>query len=207
MRVMVSAHNVVNYPEGGGHFWVYMQYVQGLRSAGCDVWWIEEFLPTEDGQRDQARVAIFSERLARYGLPGKVVLYTKDGSYIGISASEAEAAFRDTDLLLNFHQRIQPRVLAQFRRTALVDIDPGLLQFWISHGQLPVESHDLYFTTGETVGRPDAKFSDCGLPWIPIRPPVALDLWPRASEPQYDAFTTVSSWWAKEWIFDNGDLR
>jgi len=34
MRVFVSAHNVVNYPEGGGHFWVYMQYVRGLQGAG-----------------------------------------------------------------------------------------------------------------------------------------------------------------------------
>jgi hypothetical protein len=199
MRVMVSAHNVVNYPEVGGHFWVYMQYARGLRSAGCDVWWLEEFRPTEE-QRDQERVSVFSRRLALYGMDGKFLLYTKEGAYLGRGASEVEAIFRDTDLLLNFYQAIQPRMLAQFRRTALVDIDPGLLQFWISHGQLSVAPHDLYFTTGETVGRPGAKFSDCGLPWIPIRPPVALDLWPYVSEPQYDAFTTVSSWWAEEWV-------
>jgi hypothetical protein len=202
MRVMVSAHNVVNYPEGGGHFWVYMQYVRGLRSAGCDVWWLEEFRPTEERQRDQERVSVFSQRLARYGMDGKFLLYTNEGAYLGRGVSEAEAIFSDTDLLLNFHQAIQPRMLAQFRRTALVDIDPGLLQFWISHGQLSVAPHDLYFTTGETVGRPGAKFSDCGLPWIPIRPPVALDLWPCVSELKSDAFTTVSSWWADEWVSD-----
>jgi hypothetical protein len=202
MRVVISAHNVVNYPEGGGHLWVYMQYVQGLRNAGCDVWWLEEFLPTDDSERDRERVQIFSKRLARFGLDGKLLLYTKEGAHLGISDAEAKRIFRDTDMLLNFHQEIQPRVLAQFRRTALVDIDPGLLQFWISHEQLSVAPHDLYFTTGETVGRPDANFSDCGLPWIPIRPPVALDLWPYVSEPYSDAFTTVSSWWAGEWVFD-----
>jgi len=202
MRVVVSPHNVVNYPEGGGHFWVFMQYVQGLRSAGCDVWWLEEFRRTEDSQHDRERVVAFSQRLDRFGLNHKLLLYTREGGPIGRSASEAQAIFRDTDLLLNFHQRIQPHVLAQFRRTALVDIDPGLLQFWISHGQLSVAPHDLYFTTGETVGRPDARFSDCGLPWIPIRPPVALDLWPCVGGPQSDAFTTVSNWWAKEWVWD-----
>src|SRR5262245_57047061 len=154
MLVIVSAHDVVNYPEGGGHFWVYLQYVQGLRNAGCDVWWLEEFCSTGDSQRDQEQLAVFSRRLASYGLDGNALLYTKEGAYLGRSASEAKAILRDTDLLLNFHQGIQPRMLAQVRRTALVDIDPGLLQFWISHGQLSVAPHDLYFTTGETVGRP-----------------------------------------------------
>src|SRR5256885_12921004 len=36
-----------------------------------------------------------------------------------------------------------------FQRTALVDIDPGLLQFWITRGQLRVPEHDFYFTIGE----------------------------------------------------------
>jgi hypothetical protein len=206
MRVMVSAHNVVNYLEGGDNFWVYMQYVRGLQCAGCDVWWLEAFRQSEDGRRDQETAAALSQRLGRYGMAGKLLLYTEEGTYLDKGAAEVEAIFRDTDLLLNFHQAIQPRVLGQFRRTALVDIDPGLLQFWISHGQLSVAPHDLYFTTGETVGRPDAKFSDCGLPWIQIRPPVALDLWPYVSTPHYDAFTTVSNWWADEWVSDGQEI-
>lgn len=200
MRVLVSAHNVVNYPQGGGHSWVYMQYVQGLRSAGCDVWWLEEFLPTQDSQRDRDRISAFSQRLARFGLEGKLILYTRNGDYPVTGRAEAQAIFRSTDLLLNFHQAITPEMLAQFRRTALVDIDPGLLQFWISQGQLEVEPHDLYFTTGETVGKSDARFSDCGLPWIPINPPVALDWWPVVPAPSEGAFTTISSWWSRDWI-------
>ena len=35
--VVLSAFNVANVPEGGGHFWVYMQYAQGLRRLGCEV--------------------------------------------------------------------------------------------------------------------------------------------------------------------------
>jgi hypothetical protein len=138
-------------------------------------------------------------------LEDKLVLYTKDGPNLIRSASEAAAIFQDTDLLLNFHQAIQPDMLAKFRRTALVDIDPGLLQFWISHNQLSVARHDLYFTTGETVSNPAAKFSDCGLQWIQIRPPVALNLWPYVPKPREDAFTTVSNWYTKDWIFDGHD--
>ena len=35
--VVISAYDVVNYPQGGGHFWVYLQYVLGLRLLGHDV--------------------------------------------------------------------------------------------------------------------------------------------------------------------------
>ena len=72
--------------------------------------------------------------------------------------------------------------------------------------------HDLYFTTGETVGTPAARFPDCGLPWMRIRPSVCLDLWPWADAPAGDAFSTVSSWWGggakgrAEWIVDGADV-
>ena len=33
--VVVSAYNVANTPEFGGHFWVYFQYAHALRRLGC----------------------------------------------------------------------------------------------------------------------------------------------------------------------------
>ena len=87
-----------------------------------------------------------------------------------------------------------------------MDIDPGLLQFWISRGQVTVSPHDRYFTTGETVGTPAARFPDCGLYWLRIRPPVCLDLWPCIREPGGDAFRTVSSWWGLDWLVDGDQV-
>src|SRR5436309_13426194 len=63
-----------------------------------------------------------------------------------------------------------------------------------------VPPHDCYLTTGETVGTPGALFSDCGLQWTHIRPPVCLDLWPFTYEPGAEAFTTVSSWSSASWL-------
>src|SRR5207247_1890099 len=83
--------------------------------------------------------------------------------FVGVSPAIAEAVFRRADLLLNFHYAIDSALLARFRRTALVDIDPGLLQYWISRGQLHVPLHDLYLTIGETVGTREARFPDCNL--------------------------------------------
>lgn len=214
--VVVSAANVASYPAGGGHAWVYLQYVHALRSLGCDVWWLERFHHGGDASRDAAALAVFSERMQRFGIGGRAILYSdRDASgsrcpraYLGMPAASAERILRGADLLLNFQYAIDPELLSLFRRTALVDIDPGLLQLWIATGQLDVPPHDRYFTTGETVGTPAACFPDCGVSWIRMRPVVCLDLWPVVSAPAEGAFTTVSSWWGggakghAEWVVD-----
>jgi hypothetical protein len=213
--VVISPYGVVRFPDGGGHFWVYMQYVLGLRQLGCDVYWLEHFLSSGNRQQDAVVLSTFVTRMESYGLGGKLILYVSRGQtgacgvphdYVGMTRSEAEAIFRRADLLLNFHYAIDPALLSCFRRTALVDIDPGLLQFWISKGQLSVPRHDHYFTTGETVGTPGALVPDCGVPWLHMRPVVCLERWPYAYAPHAEAFTTVSSWDGPDWIIDGEEL-
>jgi hypothetical protein len=209
-RVVVSTHNVMNFPHGGGHFWVYMQYVEGLRRAGCDVYWLEQFRPYKDAQYNAELVTSFVERMRRRGMGDRLVLYSLvdaagseeavEPKYINLGRPEAEAILKRSDLLLNFNYRMPSALLACFRRTALVDIDPGLLQFWISTGQVRSARHDHYLTIGETVGTERALFPSCGFEWIHIRPPVCLELWPYVHDPQCAAFTTVAGWWSGEWI-------
>ena len=167
--IVVSPFDVVGFPEGGGHFWVYMQYVQSLRRLGCDVYWLEQ-LPAQPAER---ALATFRARMARFGMEGRCLLYriTEPGraaAFVDVEREAAEAVLRRADLLLNFHYAIDPYILSLVRRSALVDIDPGLTQIWITTGQLQVPPHDVYFTIGEHIGGR----------WIPSRPPVCLDLWP-----------------------------
>src|SRR5262249_2254399 len=108
--------------------------------------------------------------------------------------SRAEAVLRRADLLLNFHYAIDPWLLSWARRSALVDIDPGLLQLWMSNGKLAVPPHDCYLTTGETVGMPTARFPSCGLRWIHVGRPVCLEDWPAVYNHRCEAFTTVTTW-------------
>jgi len=213
--VVLSAYNVASFPEGGGHFWVYMQYVLGLKALGCEVYWLERFFPGKDPARDEQAIATFLERMAAFGMADRVILLVGpdaqkvSGARIevrGMAAAEADALFGRAEFLLNFHYAIDPALLARFRRTALVDIDPGLLQFWISHGQLTVPRHDLYFTTGETVGTERALFPDCGVEWIPIRPPVSLEHWTPAYDPRPGPMTTVSAWDSDSWVV-NAETR
>jgi hypothetical protein len=209
ITAVISVYKVANFPDGGGHFWVYMQYAQALRRLGCEVYWLEQIRQVGDPDEEAHLLRIFLEKMKRFGLERKTLLYTLDrhqkkeaGSFrfFGATWSEAEAVLRRTDLLLNFHYAIDPRLLGCVRRSALVDIDPGLLQHWMSTGELSVPAHDRYLTTGETVGTPAARFSDCGLPWIHIRPPVCLDLWPFTSDSGCDAFTTVSTWLTTDFL-------
>jgi hypothetical protein len=214
--VVLSPHNVVNAADLGGHFWVYMQYAQALLGLGCDVYWLERFHPTGDDERDAAHLSGFVRRLERYRLGGRVILCYRERQnrenpetpvrYVGMPEPEARQVFRSADLLLNFNHSLEPELLSLFKRTALVDIDPGLLQFWMSSGQLRIAQHDVYFTTGETVGTPGALFPGCGLPWIHIPPPVCVEEWPYTYDPACAAFTTVSSWWGDEWITDRNGL-
>jgi hypothetical protein len=210
--VVIAAYNVAGFPEGGGHFWVYLQYVLGLRELGCDVYWLEAFRTKGRAEQEAAALATFHARMKQYGLSGNSIIYvTKSkkpsahapSEYLGMTRKEAESIFDRADLLLNFHYAIGPALLARFQRTGLIDIDPGLLQFWISRGQLSVPRHDLYFTVSENVGKPGGRIPDCGLDWIPIRPPVCLKYWPRHFDPRCKAFTTVSIWDSSDWIVDH----
>lgn len=206
--VVISPYRVADSPDVGGHFWVYLQYAHGLRRLGCEVFWLEALQP-DDGSRPASAVPDFLRRMERFGLGGRTILYEAAGApgegdlrFVGIDASRAEAVLSRADLLLNFHYAMDPGLLSRFRRTALLDIDPGLLQLWMSSGQLAVAPHDVYLTTGETVGAPGSPIEDCGLEWLHIRPPVCLDLWPYRYEPGARRFTTVSTWLGGEYVGD-----
>jgi hypothetical protein len=208
--VVLSATKVAQKSEVGGHFWVFTQYAAALRDLGCRVGWLERFEPTGRSQFDRRLVDRFLRRLSRLGLDRDVILYRSGESgsleFVAGDAIQFERMTRDADLLLNFDYGIHQDLADRFRRRALVDIDPGLLQFWVSRGQLQLSVHDRYFTTGETVGTEAARFPDCGVRWQHVRPLVCLRLWPVAYTPDAETFTTVSSWWAGEWIMDGTGL-
>ena len=178
----------------------------GSAASGATWYWLEQFRCRKEPDWDAIALAMFFDRMRRFGFEGRVLLYTiGEGPdspivFFGATQANAEAILRRADLLLNFHYGIDERLLAGARRSALVDIDPGLTQLWISTGLIRVPRHDVYFTIGETVGTPEARFPDCGLPWVHIRPPVYLPLWPFVNRARCEAFTTVAGWWSGRWV-------
>jgi hypothetical protein len=197
--------STIDYPQGGGHRWVYLNWALGLLANGCRVIWLESVSPKAPPERALANLEALQRDLEPFGLDASVALCsTTDQPLPGWLTSAAlalEAAFAG-DLLLNLRYGTHPAVVERFRRRALIDIDPGLLQVWLSQGRITIPPHDLHFSIGETVGRPDACFPDGGLSWLYTPPCVALDAWPICAAPSDAAFTTVSHWNMGEGMYD-----
>lgn len=191
------AANTIRYLEGGGHSWVYLNWALGLRAAGCRVIWLESMRRGAPPRQVRSDVAALRRRLAPHGLSDSVALLVggerpPEGEPEG--GLPLEEVF-EADLLLNFAYALRPSVVGRFRRSALVDIDPGLNQVWLSEARMRVAPHDVYFTIGETVGRPEARFPDGGRTWHYTPPPVHLPAWPPIDVTNGASYTTITHWW------------
>ena len=206
--VCISA-NALGYTTGGGHLWVYLNWALGLRALGCQVVWMETIFPDLPTHEVQPDVEVLKSQLERYGLVECVALSSITGEPLPQDTVgeclDIEAA-TEADLLLDLEYLIAPKLVGRFRRTALVDIDPGLMQVWISKGLINLAHHDVYFTTGETVGQPGSRVPDAGLQWQYTPPCVALEWWPPHRPAEDAAFTTVSHWNMDEWEEDADGL-
>lgn len=195
--------NTLAFPQGGGHRWVYLNWALGLRALGCQVIWLEPVKPSTPIQTLQQHVSTLKSHLDRYNLAESVALSTQTGEPLPrtllVNTLDLESAC-EADFLLNIaNGRISPGVVDRFRRSAFVDIDPGLTQIWISEGQISVARHDVYFTIGETVGNPSALFPDCDMRWQYTPPPVFLPAWPPTRANSMAPYSTITSWW-EEWV-------
>ncbi|MBW4625870.1 MAG: hypothetical protein KME49_10275 [Brasilonema octagenarum HA4186-MV1] len=197
------------YPTGGGHLWVYLNWALGLRALGCQVIWLEAVFPWTSAPEVQALVTALKHNLEPYGLAESVALCCADDQPLPETVQsdclDLEAA-TEADLLLNMRYGMPSDVVKRFRRSVLLDIDPGLLQTWISARTLEVAPHDMYFTIGETVGKPGTQIPDLGLEWHYTPPCVALNWWTPHPTTADAPFTTVSHWSGDEWMEDKGEV-
>ena len=198
-RVCVCA-GALCFPQGGGHLWAYLNWALGLRALGCQVIWLEGVVPGTPTRKVQANIAALKRSLAPYGFAESVALYSSSWGGEPLPPDVAEGCLGleeacEADLLLNLSFGIPPEVVRRFPRTALVDIDPGQTQIWISEKEMDIARHDVYFTIGETVGQPGALFPDCGLQWEYTPPPVFLPAWAPTRTDTKAPYTTVTNWW------------
>jgi hypothetical protein len=196
--------NSLNTPQAAGVRWVFLNWVLGLRDLGCHVIWLEGVKPGTSMPVLQANVKALKNQLGRYGLEQSVALFRRSPGGRPEPCEPMEGclnleAVEGADLGLNIAYDIPPDVLRHFHRTALVDIDPGLTQIWLSEGQLNIPRHDIHFTIGETIGQPDALVPDCGLRWHYTPPPVFLPAWSLAPLEPTAPYTTLTTWW-EGWV-------
>ena len=212
--VCLAPASTIDYPQGGGHLWVYLQWALALRAAGCRVIWMEGVdtgagagprRPRRHAIDARTQVATLKRRLAPYHLEDAIALVPLGDAPVPRDLTEGcldlDAA-AEADLLLNLWHSLPAPIVERFRRSAFVDTDPGLLQIWMTTGDIRVAPHDAYFTIGETVGTPGANFPDCGLRWLHAMPPVFLPEWPLTPVNRAAPYTTVAHWWGGTFDFN-----
>jgi hypothetical protein len=204
ITVCFTAKNIY-YPKGGGHFWVPLNWALGLRALSCDIIWLEPIDPRTPVEEVWHLTRLLKDRLEPYGLRDSVALSSITTEPLDPAAVEGcldiGAAAERADLLVNLRYDLPAEQVGGFRRSALLDIDPGLLQMWIAVGRSAPARHDVYFTIGETVGTPAARFPSCGVEWHYTPPPVYLSAWPCVAAPPSAAYTTVAHWWGQRTPF------
>jgi hypothetical protein len=203
LTVCVTA-NTIGYPKGGGHLWVYLNWALTLRALGHRVIWLEAIPPDKRPEKVHSWIVALQERLARHGLDGTLALCSRHPGRLPRALTAGcldEDVASQADLVLNVGHVDREDLISRFRRSAYIDIDPGLNQVWISTGQMKLAPHDIYFTIGETVGRRSARFPDCGVSWYHTPPPVFLDAWPPTTAPNGASYTTVTHWWGSLMVY------
>jgi hypothetical protein len=201
--VFVGSGFVASYLDGGGSFWIPLQYLLGFRAHGVEAYWLEVLAGSDEAAADEQRIRTFFERAKRLGAGDRLaVLYLPRGR----GAEEARLIAADptggvdlraamrAGVLLNLNNGVPAPHRTEFARTVLYDIDPGMLQLWSGQTDMGIGAHDLYVTIGQSIGDKDCRVPDCGVFWHRIWPTVHLPAWPM-QEGAGARYTTVTHWW------------
>jgi hypothetical protein len=202
--ICLAPARTVAYPQGGGHLWVYLQWALAAQALGQRVIWLEGIDPADRERDSREMVTTLKSRLEPYGLADSVALFSLTDDPLPSEVAECALDFgeaTEADLLINLWHSLPAFVVRRFRASAFVDTDPGLLQIWMTRGDVRLAPHDIYFTIGETVGTSAARFPDCGLRWHYTPPPVFLSEWPPAPADSTAPYTTVTHWWGSNFEF------
>src|SRR5258706_2056610 len=213
MRVVVTGM-VATYPVGGVA-WDYLQYVEGLRRLGCDVFYLEDtgqwFYDSAGATfvRDARAGARYLANALAQLAPGMDEAWSVrdlDGTLHGQDAAAVRRACAGADLFVNVSGASRLRdEYAAAGVLAFVDTDPCYCQaraLAVERGTVDpqmrdavdiMRRHDVFFTLGEHIGAPDCAIPSVGIAWRPTRQPILLDHWQSPPLPE-GAFTTVMSW-------------
>lgn len=185
----------LDFPSGGGHRWVYINWALGLRACGMKVIWLESINESRPQEELQTSLEALRCHLGPYGFSDSIALYrsgNKPLPRLGNTCLSLQDA-AESELLVDLSYANEQTVVQRFRRSALIDIDPGLTQAWMRDEALRIAPHDFYFTIGET----DVPQESTGLRWVYIPPCVSLEWWPVTEADVNSPFTTVSHWWGR----------
>jgi hypothetical protein len=206
--IIVFSGSIGRFPIGG-HAWINMQYLIGLRELGHEVYYLEECgdeswvynWETQTVTDELAYPAGYVERCLQAAGLGDRWMYRAGDRTAGMSAD----AFRDVCAaagLLLVHAvplaRWRPEYLWP-RRRAFIDADPGFIQMSLNRGDPALKETVAHcqtlFTVGQRLGAADCRIPETGRRWSPTVAPVVLSHWPVApADSPGEDFTCVLQW-------------
>jgi len=180
---------------------MFLNWALGLQELGCNVLWLEPLPEGASPAKLLANLLTLKRNLTKFGLADSIALFFESGAQLpeeldGLCMNLDAAA--EADVLLDLQYALSEKVVTRFARSALVDLDPGLLQIWMSQHKFATARHDIYFSIGETVGKPKSGLPDCEITWHYTPPPVSLEHWSSTKVAPDARYTTVAHWYYGE---------
>jgi hypothetical protein len=205
LRIALANNSLAGYPQGGGHWSCFLQYLIGLNAMGHDVFWLELLRSTGNEARDQRLIKIFFGRFKRYGFKDQcaLLLYGQHmteptlewAQAYGMSNHRIRQIAQDSDLLWNFACSLRQPLLSLFRRRVLIDLDPGHLQVSALTWDMGIRDHHVFLSVGTKLADSDSAVPTFGVKWHGFVPFLYLPLWNAAPDPGKNApFTSVTQW-------------
>ena len=204
-KIVLGNSTLATYPEGGGHWSVFLQYLLGLQSLGHQVILMECFISLGDKKADEHRIDFFFKRLNEYGFKDKAVIISfpqesmsqdiETANCYGRSLSAIKDLISQADLLWNFCASIRQPLLGLFDHRVFIDLDPGHLQVAALNCSFDLNDHHSYLTVGSKMEDEDCEVPLLNIGWKSFRPFVFLPLWPVAAKQNAAKhFTSITHW-------------
>jgi hypothetical protein len=212
--VLADAGSFAGYPQGGGHWSCFLQYLFGLDALGHDVFWLEVLDSCGNPERDQRLIDVFFKRFKKYGFKDRCALLLYDqhvaeptlesARVYGMSKNRLREIIQNADLLWNFACGLRQPLLSLFRRRVLIDVDPGHVQVSALTVDMGIHDHHAFLSVGTKLHDADCKVPTLGVKWHRFVPFVFLPIWDVAPDPGEDApLTSVTQWtWEQLWVDD-----
>jgi hypothetical protein len=203
-ETIVVAGSVAQRPGNGGHTWVFLQYLLGLRKLGWDVLFLDRLEPEmcvdargrPTDLEHSFNIAYLDRVFEAFALGDRYAVFHDGGrSSVGLSRPQVLEEVGRAALVLNVNGFFEDEeVLSRAGMRVYLDIDPGFAHMWRALGLHDAfQGHDAYVTVGENIGRPESTIPTGGIDWVPTPQPVVLEHWP-VQHGQGRAFTSVGSW-------------
>jgi hypothetical protein len=204
-RKITIAGAVAQRPGQGGHTWVFLQYLLGLRRLGWDVLLLDRLEPEmcvdEEGRPStlESSVNLAYTRRALAGFECEesyALLFDAGRSVVGSTRERVMAHVRDSEAFINVMGYVDDaEVLGAARHKVFFDIDPGFSHMWQDLGWARLfDGYDAHVTVAGNIGREGCAIPTCGLEWIPTLQPIVLEHWPAQPAPDLLCFSSVGAW-------------